>query len=84
MKQRTIQEAIAVAIDEAGGLSNFAKEVGVSNSVAWQWKSGVRPVPAVWCRSIVKAAQGKVRLQELRPNDWRQYWPDLAMAQGAA
>ena len=77
MKQRTIQEAVSIAVAEAGSLAQFSRDVGVSINVAWQWKEGKRPVPAVHCQRVVQVAKNKISLKEVRPNDWKRLWPDL-------
>lgn len=84
MKQRTIQEAVAIAINESGGLSKFAQEVGVSVNTAWQWKESVRKVPAAHCKAVVRASNNKVSLKELRPVDWQKFWPELSRSPEAA
>ncbi|MFS2027668.1 transcriptional regulator [Massilia sp. CT11-137] len=56
----------------------FAREIGVSNAMLYQFEKGIRPVPPKYCPAIERASDGKVTRQELRPKDWRQTWPDLA------
>jgi len=63
-----------------GGLSTLANMVGVSAPTVHEWKTKRRPVPVLRCLSIVRATNGAVTLQELRPNDWQQIWPELAQA----
>ena len=63
----------AAAFSEAGGLSDFAKQLGVTSQALSNWKQ--RGVPANYCLRIVTLAKGAVTLQELRPDDWRDYWP---------
>lgn len=36
---------ISKAIEKAGGVSNLARELGVTSSFVSQWLSGHRPVP---------------------------------------
>lgn len=66
------------AIDIAGGLSKFAKQIGVSTSYAWQMKNGIRPVPILGCVAIERATNGQVTRKDLRPHDWQDIWPELA------
>lgn len=42
------------------------------------WCIGARPVPAHRCPAIETFTAGLVTRQELRPNDWHVYWPELA------
>ena len=71
------------AIAETKNLAQFARDVGVSINAAWQWKEGKRPVPAHHCKKIVEISKGKVSLQDLRPDDWIQIWPELAEQEAA-
>ena len=56
----------------------FAREIGVSNAMLYQFENGIRPVPPKHCPAIEKATASKVTRQELRPDDWQQIWPELA------
>ena len=77
MNKKTIQNAISRAIESKGGLAKFAASVGVSNSVAYQWHRGIRPVPTARAVEIERATDGAVTRKELRPNDWHLIWPEL-------
>lgn len=68
------------AISEAGGLTKLAHMLGVTAPTVHEWKTLKRPVPASRCNAIVQLANGKVTLQELRPDDWRDYWPEPTQA----
>lgn len=71
---------IEKAAQVVGGLTKLANMLGVSPPTVHEWKTLKRKVPAARCKSIVMAANGAVTLQELRPNDWQDYWPELAAA----
>lgn len=56
-----------------GTYAELAKRLGVSPQSVSNWRSdGV--IPARYCKAI-EALSG-VSVKELRPNDWRHYWPD--------
>jgi DNA-binding transcriptional regulator YdaS (Cro superfamily) len=51
--------------------SAFAKEIGVSQGMVYQWINGLRPVSPDKCISIEKATNGSVTCEELLPEfDW--------------
>ena len=54
----------------------FASELGVTEGMVWQWIHSYRPVAARHCKGIVSLTLGQVSLRDLRPNDWRDYWPE--------
>lgn len=56
----------------------FASAVGVTQSMAWQWISGRRPIPIERCVAIERVTNGDVSRAELRPEDWARIWPELA------
>lgn len=57
--------------------SAFARDVGVSYDMVYQWEKGIRPVAIQHCAAVERASDGKVTRQELRPADWKQIWPEL-------
>jgi len=56
----------------------LAAQLGVSQSMIWQWSTGYRPVPAQRCLAIERATGGLVTRGELRPHDAYLIWPDIA------
>ena len=56
----------------------LAKKLGVTPTFVSGWITGKKSVPAGHCQAIVRLTQGAVTLQELRPDDWADYWPNLA------
>lgn len=56
----------------------FAREVGISSALLYQFETGLRPVPPQHCPAIVRASDGEVTCKDLRPDDWRRIWPELA------
>lgn len=69
------------AAQAVGGLTKLAAMLGVAPPTVHEWKTRKRPVPVVRCVSIVRAANGAVTLQDLRPDDWQDIWPELADVQ---
>lgn len=57
-------------------ISNFAKKIGVSRNVVYQWVNNIRPVPINRCRSIVVETNGSVTFSDLRPDDWHLIWDE--------
>jgi DNA-binding transcriptional regulator YdaS (Cro superfamily) len=70
------EERFAEGIAVGGGLKNVAAQIGETVQAVWNWRG--RGVPPNKCRAF-SAATG-IGLQELRPNDWADYWPELAEA----
>lgn len=58
--------------------SEFAERIGVSQGMVWQWLQGLRPVSPTLCVLIEKESSGAVTRKDLRPDDWKQIWPELA------
>lgn len=59
-----IQKAVACASSQA----EFARQLGVSQQVVWQWVNGRRPVPAHYCIRIEDVTRGAVSRYQLRPD----------------
>ena len=71
---------IAKVASKVGSLAKLARALGVSSPTAHEWKTEKRKVPAAHCKEVVRLSEGAVTLQELRPDDWRNYWPELDQA----
>lgn len=65
---------------ESGALSvsDLARGLDVSVPTVAQWCRGTRPVPIARCLAIERMTDGAVTRQDLRPDDWREIWPDIA------
>ncbi|QBY56136.1 transcriptional regulator [Cupriavidus oxalaticus] len=56
---------------------DFAAALGVSQSLICHWaRRKALPSPA-WCVSIERFTEGRVSRTDLRPDDWREIWPEL-------
>ncbi len=58
----------------------FAKKIKAHAPDVFRWANGQRSVPVIWCVRIETATDGKVRRQDLRPDDWAEIWPELKEA----
>lgn len=72
MKPQTL--AIIEAIAKFDTQVEFAVFLDVTPGAVNQWTKEIRPVPARFCPRI-EARTGVTR-DRLRPDDWREYWPD--------
>lgn len=64
--------------------TDFAEKADVSSGMLSQWLSGHRPIAPIQCTSIEKLTYGKVRREDLRPDDFWLIWPDLKAPKQAA
>lgn len=63
--------AITKAINAVGGVSKFAKGLGVTTQAACFWRDGKRKFPAEHCPAAEKMTMGAVTCEELFPSvDW--------------
>lgn len=60
-----------------GVASELARKLGVAPILIGQWARGQRPIPVPRCVAIESATKGVVTRKELRPDDWRDLWPEL-------
>ena len=60
-----------------GRVSELARHLGVKAPAVHQVAKG-KPCPAAWVRRIEAWSGGYVTRTDLRPHDWRLYWPDEA------
>jgi DNA-binding transcriptional regulator YdaS (Cro superfamily) len=58
--------------------ADFARAIGVSSAVLYQWLKGIRPVAIRHCQIIESETQGLVTRKDLRDGDWQKIWPELA------
>lgn len=60
--------------------TELAKEIGCTSTEISHWRNGVREVPIRRCLPIETATHGEVTRKDLRPDDWAEFWPELADA----
>lgn len=69
------------AIEIVGGVGKLAAAVGVVQGAVSNWRMRGSAVPPEHCATIEQATNGIVTRRDLRPNDWKKIWPELATAQ---
>ena len=57
----------------------LASKVGTTGAYLYQVLTGRRTADAALARQI-HDADPRIDLQDLRPDDWQQIWPELALA----
>lgn len=65
---------------ERGRGAELARLLVVKPVSISRWRSKQKLVPAKYCLRIEVWSGGVVTRQELRPDDWRDHWGDLAAA----
>jgi DNA-binding transcriptional regulator YdaS (Cro superfamily) len=73
-------EALRGAVEKFGGQAKLARLLGVTPPAVNQWIGGKRPVPTNFCHAILNATG--CQIQNLRPNDYWEHWPDLKAPKG--
>jgi DNA-binding transcriptional regulator YdaS (Cro superfamily) len=63
--------------EERGRGLTLATAIGTSPVVVSQWSTGQRVPPIERCVPIERATNGAVTRIDLRPDDWRDIWPEL-------
>ena len=74
MRSMKLHDWLAV---ERGRAAWLAREIEVHPVLVRQWGAG-RAVPLQHCAAIEIATGGAVTRREMRPDDWRRVWPELA------
>lgn len=72
--------ALRRAIEICGSQRALAAELQISPVAVGQWlldteNQNYRPVPPKQCVRIEQITGGRVCRRELRPHDWRDWWP---------
>ncbi len=75
----TSSDAVLRASKFLGGNAALARAIGVKPPTVQQWVNGERPVPPNRCVAIERLTSGTVTRKHLRPDDWSEYWPELAL-----
>ena len=63
-----------------GPRKELAQRCGVADAYLYQILSGRREASAELCVVIERESEKQITRQQLRPNDWRRIWPELAEA----
>lgn len=75
--------ALDSAIAQVGGVGKLAVALGVSQPVISNWRARGTKIDAAHCVAIERATGGAVTRRDLRPDDWQDIWPELAVAEPA-
>lgn len=62
-----------------GGVSEFAKSLGVSTSYLCQMASGAAPIPHERAVEIEGLSDGAVTRRDMFPEKWHRIWPELSI-----
>lgn len=74
-------DAIAEAIEKAGGPSKVAALLDSSVQAVCFWRDGKRRFPVEYC-ALLAEASGVPRWR-MRPDDWHRVWPELIGTEGS-
>lgn len=66
-----------ISTSERGTAAKLAAHLGVSASYLSQMASGLCPISEKRCVLIEQFTHGVVARRDLRPDDWREIWPEL-------
>jgi len=83
----TQADAVRKACAVIGSQAALARDLGVQPPTVAQWAlpndaPKFRPMPIRFCRRVAELAGCHVSV--LRPNDWRQIWPDTVLQEAIA
>lgn len=56
----------------------IAQALGVTPPLVSDWVTGKKQIPSQHCKAIQALSDGEVTCQEMRPDDWQMWWPELA------
>ena len=72
-----MEHALRKAAELAGSVSALARAIGMSQQTVWAWIYR-KSIPPEHCAAVERATGGAVMRWDLRPEDWREIWPELA------
>ncbi|MDQ2150083.1 YdaS family helix-turn-helix protein [Alcaligenaceae bacterium C4P045] len=67
----------------AKSAADLARDLSVAPALIYQWRTGLRSIPAERCVEIERSTNGAVTRRDLRPGDWERIWPELAQLPAA-
>lgn len=77
------QRALLAAIEHAGSQSALARLLGKSQPHIHKWLHSPNSLAPEHCAAIERVTAGAITRKELRPDDWQEIWPELALAEKA-
>lgn len=72
------------AIEIVGSATLLASAIGVRQSAISNWRARGTVIDPLYCVAIERATNGAVTRQDLRPDDWREIWPELVESPASA
>jgi DNA-binding transcriptional regulator YdaS (Cro superfamily) len=60
-----------------GRQAALCKLIGAHPPDVSKWASGKRPIPVPYGAPIESATKGLVTRQEMFPEEWKRFWPEL-------
>ncbi|PPA75306.1 hypothetical protein C4E15_14425 [Achromobacter spanius] len=72
--------ALTAAIELAGSKAALARMIDVLPQQIGNWLTRDKEIDPVYCARIETSLGGRVTRPQLRPDDWRTVWPELAGA----
>lgn len=70
--------ALTVAIELAGSKAALARMIDVLPQQIGNWLTRDKEIDPLYCARIETSLGGRVTRPQLRPDDWRTVWPELA------
>ena len=70
--------ALQKSIEILGSQRLLAESIGVSPQTIWAWIDRGSLIPPEKCVLIERVTDRAVTRQDLRPDDWKQIWPELS------
>ncbi|CAB3906373.1 MULTISPECIES: Cro/CI family transcriptional regulator [Achromobacter] len=70
------QAIVRTAIRNAGGVTKWARRFGIQRGSIYEWIERAE-VPSDRAVIIERESCGVAKRQDLRPNDYWDWWPDL-------
>jgi DNA-binding transcriptional regulator YdaS (Cro superfamily) len=67
-----------IATSDRGTAKKLAAFLGISAPYLSQMAAGKSPISEKRCVQIERFSAGRVSRRDLRPDDWRDIWPELA------
>ena len=65
------------AIEIVGSATLLASAIGVRQSAISNWRARGTVIDPLYCVAIERVTNGAVTRKDLRPDDWREIWPEL-------
>ena len=67
---------------ERGRQAAIARHLSISPVTVGEWSRKERPIPVAHMAAIEAFTDGLVTRRDMRPDDWKSIWPELAAVRG--